>query len=104
GAHLVLVDAGVRGGEGVDFGPGVLPFRIGDGTADLSRGPAMTDVEALQSMQVGIALVLSMADAGLDVLALGALAPGGQPASAALVAHLAGRDPAEVSGVDADVV
>lgn len=103
-ANLILVDAGIRGGDRHDLGRGVLSFRIGDGTADLTRGPAMRPDDALHALQTGIALLFSLADAGLDVLALGAVAAGGEPSSAALVAALTGRSPASLGATDAEVV
>jgi nicotinate-nucleotide--dimethylbenzimidazole phosphoribosyltransferase len=94
GAELVVVDAGVRGGERHDLGRGVLGFRQGDGTASIADGPAMTPLTALASLTTGIAVAFSLADAGLDLLALGQIGPGAQPVSGAVIAALAGASPA----------
>ena len=104
GARLIVVDCGMRGVAGRTV-PGLLSFRQGDGTADSSRGPAMTPVDAVRAIETGVAVVISLADDGLDVLALGHLAAGSQPASAALIAALTGASPAQVGGgVDAMLV
>jgi nicotinate-nucleotide--dimethylbenzimidazole phosphoribosyltransferase len=104
GAQLVLVDAGIRGGAQIDMGRGVLSFRTGNGTANFTVEPAMSRDDALAALQTGIALVFSLADAGLDMLALGQLAAGSQPCSAAVVAALTGTAPAALSAADSDVV
>ena len=99
GAKVVVVDCGVRGMAG-DARTDVLTFRLGNGTADITRGAAMTPVDALTAIQTGIALAFSLADRGLDVLALGQLAVGGQPASAAVVCALADLELADVPEAD----
>ena len=105
GAELVLVDVGVRGGEEHDLGPGILRFRLGDDTGDIRTRPAMSLEVAAESLQTGIALLYSLADAGLDVLALGQIAAGSQPVSAALVAALCGEPAAAVAdSEDVDAV
>ncbi|HTM21388.1 MAG TPA: nicotinate-nucleotide--dimethylbenzimidazole phosphoribosyltransferase, partial [Kofleriaceae bacterium] len=91
GARLVLVDCGVRGGDRHDLGAGIIPFRVADGTADITAGPAMTPVEAVIALQTGIALLTSIADEGVDLIALGQLGPGSQPVTGALIAALTGE-------------
>lgn len=103
-ALLVLVDAGIRGGDKLDLGQGVLSFRTGDATEDFTQKPAMSEAEASAAVQTGIAIAFSLADAGMDLLALGQLAAGSQPSSVALVAALTGASPAELSPADRDVV
>jgi nicotinate-nucleotide--dimethylbenzimidazole phosphoribosyltransferase len=101
-AHLVLVDAGVRGGDALDLGRGVMGFRLGDGTASITAGPAMSEETARHGIETGVALAMALADAGLDVLALGQVGPGGDVASGALIAALTGAGPADVAGNEAD--
>lgn len=103
-AQVVLVDVGVRGAESLDLGRGVLSFRQGNGSADFSKEPAMSVAEATAAIETGIALVFSLADQGLDMLALGQLATGSQPASVAIICALTGASPASLSSRDADVV
>lgn len=89
-AQLVLVDAGIRGGDSLDLGPGVLSFRCGDGTADFTKTAAMSIEEAHAAVQTGVAIAFSLADAGMDLMALGQLAAGAQTSSMAIVAALSG--------------
>ncbi len=104
GARVVVLDAGVRGGQRW-LADGVVDLRLGDGTGDISVGPAMPSSVALLAVQTGIAALLSLADEGLDVLAVGQLAPGAQPVSAAVIAALTGAETAAVaSAVDRAVV
>jgi nicotinate-nucleotide--dimethylbenzimidazole phosphoribosyltransferase len=101
-APVVLVDAGTRE-------PAEMPasaVQLGRGPSrDLMAGPAMTIVDASLALEAGIALAVSLADDGLDVLVVGALGVGADVASAALLgaalgAPLAGlADPvAEAAG------
>jgi nicotinate-nucleotide--dimethylbenzimidazole phosphoribosyltransferase len=79
---IVLVDAGVRE---PDHMPAVT-VALGRGpSADLTRGPAMSVVDAALGLEAGIALAVSLAEPGLDVLAVGALGIGAEVAAAALV-------------------
>ncbi|HSK00558.1 MAG TPA: nicotinate-nucleotide--dimethylbenzimidazole phosphoribosyltransferase [Kofleriaceae bacterium] len=91
GAPIVLVDAGVAE-------PAELPalaVRLGRGPSrDLLREPAMTVVDAALALEAGIALAVSLVDAGLDVLAIGAIGVGAEVASAALLGAAAGAGPA----------
>ena len=99
GARVVVVDCGIRGAARFTT-PGLLAFRQGDGTADSAHGPAMTPIDVVRAFETGVAVAISLADDGLDVLALGHLAIGSQPATAALIAVLAGATPAEVGAAE----
>ncbi len=103
-AQLVLVDAGISGGDKLDLGQGVLSFRAGNGTKNFCDGEAMSEEEAEAAVQTGIALAFSLADAGLDILALGQVAVGSQPTSVAIVTAITGLSPAILSPDDQDVV
>jgi nicotinate-nucleotide--dimethylbenzimidazole phosphoribosyltransferase len=89
-AAIVLVDAGARE-------PTELPactVQLGRGPSrDLLAGPAMTVVDAALALEAGIALAVSLAEDGLDVLALGALGVGADVASAALLGAALGAPP-----------
>jgi nicotinate-nucleotide--dimethylbenzimidazole phosphoribosyltransferase len=97
-APIVLVDAGAV--EAAELPPAAV--RLGRGPSrDLLREPAMTVVDAALSLEAGIALAVSLADAGLDVLAVGAIGVGAEVAAAALLgAALGARDE---SALDADL-
>jgi nicotinate-nucleotide--dimethylbenzimidazole phosphoribosyltransferase len=93
-ATLVLVDCGMRGEGALE---GVLDLHIAAGTADIRRGPAMSRSEAAASVRTGMALLVSLAEQGLDVLGLGQVAVGARAVSSALIAALTGT-PADMMG------
>ena len=95
GARLVVVDAGVL--EPV-ADPAVRPLRIGAGTEDASRGPAMTREQALHGLAGGAALAEELAAEGVGVLAVGDMGIGNTTAAAALAAALLPAEPWAVCG------
>jgi len=89
-ASIVLVDAGTR--ESAEMP--AFAVALGRGPSrDLMAGPAMTIVDAAIALEAGIALAVSLADDGLDVLAVGALGVGADVASAALLGAALGAPP-----------
>jgi nicotinate-nucleotide--dimethylbenzimidazole phosphoribosyltransferase len=95
GARLVVVDAGVRGGVRIE---GVLDRRLGPGTANAARGPAMPRALAVRALETGIELAEELAADGVGLLALGDMGIGNTAVSSAVAACLLGRDPEEVVG------
>jgi len=95
GARLVVVDAGVRGDVRIE---GVLDRRLGAGTANASRGPAMTRAQAVRALETGIELAEQLAADGTGLLALGDMGIGNTAVSSAVVACLLGRDPEALVG------
>jgi nicotinate-nucleotide--dimethylbenzimidazole phosphoribosyltransferase len=89
-ASIVLVDAGA-------CEPTAMPasaVQLGRGpSGDLMAGPAMSVVDAALALEAGIALAVSLADGGLDVVAVGALGVGADVASAALLGAALGSAP-----------
>lgn len=79
---IVLVDAGVA--ERAAMPAAAVTFGSGP-TRDLQREPAMSVAAAIAGLESGIALAVSLADAGLDLLATGALGLGTEVAAAALL-------------------
>ncbi len=104
GAAQVLVDAGVRGGDHLDLGRGILSFRLADGTASILEGPAMPREVAEAGLSTGIALAISLADATLDLVALGQIGPGSEVASGARIAALTGAAPEAIAPDDSDAI
>jgi len=95
GARVVVVDAGLATRAALPAS--VVRLSSGRGAADITREPAMTPVDTLLALQAGIALGTALGDDGLDLLALGHVAPGAELASAAVVALLTGAPAAEVA-------
>jgi nicotinate-nucleotide--dimethylbenzimidazole phosphoribosyltransferase len=96
GARVVVVDMGVKGTH--DFGPGVVSMKIGDGTANMAQGPAMSREQAEKSVESGIALAIALAEEGLDVIGTGDMGIGNTTPSSAIVSALRRVKPAEVTG------
>lgn len=89
-ASIVLVDAGAR--EAAQMPAQAVALGRGP-SRDLMAEPAMTIVDAALAVEAGIALAVSLADDGLDVLAVGALGVGADIASAALLGAALGAPP-----------
>jgi len=95
GARLVVVDAGVAGvfEEGT-----VLDRRLGPGTANATRGPAMTREQALRALDFGIELAEELAADGVGLIALGDMGIGNTAISSAVTVALVGCAPVAVVG------
>jgi nicotinate-nucleotide--dimethylbenzimidazole phosphoribosyltransferase len=95
GAKVVVVDAGLTTRAALPAS--AIKLSAGRGAADITREPAMTIVDTLLAVQSGIALGTALADEGLDLLALGHVAPGAEVAAAAVIATLTGTSVDEVA-------
>jgi nicotinate-nucleotide--dimethylbenzimidazole phosphoribosyltransferase len=95
GAEVVVVDMGVDH----DFGPldGLLDRKVGRGTANFARGPAMTRAEAVRALETGIELALACRSAGVDLVGTGDMGIANTTPSAAIVAAFSGLPPATVT-------
>ena len=93
--RVVTVDMGVKDFPGV---PGVLSRRVGNGTADISVGPAMTRAQAEQAVLTGIELVREQAEQGAQLLATGEMGIGNTTTSSAVTSVLLERPAEELTG------
>ena len=95
GCDVVPVDMGI-----LDFSPvpGVLERRVGNGTADITCGPAMTRAQAEQAVLTGATLVRQCAERGVRLLATGEMGIGNTTTSSAVASVLLSRSPAEMTG------
>ena len=93
--QVVPVDVGI-----LDFQemPGVLSRRIGNGTGDISQGPAMTRRQAEQALHTGMELVREQQALGVDLLATGEMGIGNTTTSSAVACVLLGRPAEEMTG------
>lgn len=93
--EVLPVDMGIR-----DFGshPGVYANRIGNGTADMTQGPAMTYTQAEQAILAGIELVHRQKEAGRHLLATGEMGIGNTTTATAVTCTLLQRSPRELTG------
>ncbi|MFG1945491.1 nicotinate-nucleotide--dimethylbenzimidazole phosphoribosyltransferase [Nonomuraea sp. NPDC048826] len=97
GASVTVVDVGVA--ADLPDHPRLVKRKIGYGTADLSRGPAMTGDEVVRALEAGIAVARELVASGARCLITGDMGIANTTASAALIAAFTGRDPAEVTGL-----
>ena len=77
---------------------GVLNRRIRSGTADISRGPAMTGEECIRAIETGIDLVRERREAGDQLLLLGEMGIGNTTTSCAVTGVLLGLPPEQLAG------
>jgi len=96
GATLTLIDIGVA--TPLPIAEGVVSARIADGTANMSRGPAMTREQAARAMRVGIEAARALAADGVDLIGTGEMGIGNTTSAAAIAAVLCGVAPSEVVG------
>ncbi len=95
GARVIVVDMGVDH----DFEPasGLEIRKIGRGTKNMTKGPAMTRDEAERAVLAGIELVEKYRE-GLDLIGTGDMGIGNTTPSSAIVSVITGTDPEKVTG------
>lgn len=96
GADVVIVDMGCRVAPKPH--PKILDRRIGPGTRDFTRGPAMSRDDARRAVEAGIGIALNLADEGVSVMGLGEMGIGNTTAASAMTAAFLGLPPEEVTG------
>ncbi len=95
GARVIVVDMGVdHAFEPVE---GLEVRKIGRGTRNITKGPAMTRDEAERAVLAGIELVEKYRG-GLDLLGTGDMGIGNTTPSSAIVSVITGTDPEKVTG------
>jgi nicotinate-nucleotide--dimethylbenzimidazole phosphoribosyltransferase len=98
GAQVVVVDMGVAADLGSLVAAGkIISKKVGPGTANIARGPAMTRQQAIQSVEAGIEVVDSLADT-VDLFGTGDMGIANTTPSTAVVAALGGEPVASVTG------
>jgi nicotinate-nucleotide--dimethylbenzimidazole phosphoribosyltransferase len=87
-AEVIVVDMGVDH----DFGniEGIVSKKIGNGTQNMTKVPAMTRNQAIQSLQTGFDLALEWSSKGTDVFAAGEMGIGNSTSAAAIMATFDG--------------
>lgn len=100
GASVTVVDIAVAAdvAEGVGEGATVLSRKVRRGTADLTKGAAMTRDEALAGLEIGIEVAHQLIDGGADLLLTGDMGIGNTTPSAALIAAFTGTAAEVVTG------
>lgn len=96
GARVIIVDMGIV--SDLTPEPGLRVRKVGRGTANLSRGPAMTRAQAEESILAGAEVIREEIERGLDILATGDMGIGNTTASAAIAAAILGAPAEAVAG------
>ena len=96
GARVVVVDMGVA--HPPQDAPAIHACRIGAGTANFTRGPAMSRAQALAALTVGTTLAEELARDGIGLIGIGEMGIANTTASSALAAVFTGAPPEEVTG------
>lgn len=96
GVRQIIVDAGVA--ADLPPHPQLLSLKVGHGTSDISRGPAMTLEQAERCVEAGISLAVETIDSGADLVATGDMGIGNTTPSSAITAAVTGRSLDETTG------
>ncbi len=100
GAKVFPVDIAVNGEVAIE---GVIDKKIAYGSNNIVTGPAMTRQQALTAVQIGIDMASQIAADGYNIMATGEMGICNTTPSAAILAVLTGLDPAEVTGMGANL-
>ena len=95
GCRVVVVDIGVA--LEVEPHPNLQSRKIGRGTQDLSRGPAMTREETQASIEEGIRIVDELSE-DLDIVGTGDMGIGNTTPSSAIASVITQRKVEEITG------
>jgi nicotinate-nucleotide--dimethylbenzimidazole phosphoribosyltransferase len=96
GAEVVVIDVGVAGE--LPQAQGLRSCNIARGTADMTKGPAMTPPQVQAALDVGIEAAREFVAGGSRLLVTGDMGIANTTASAALISVFTGLDPAAVTG------
>ena len=100
-AEVIVVDAGVAGHiPPVDRHPRarLIAAPIRAGTDDMSSGPAMSRLEALQAIGLGLDVAGGLRRDGVELLGIGEMGIGNTTAASAVTAAMTGLAPERVTG------
>jgi nicotinate-nucleotide--dimethylbenzimidazole phosphoribosyltransferase len=96
GARVVVVDMGVAAEMAPH--PDLVNLKVARGTANIARGPAMSEAQAVQALLAGVSIVETELARGLDIVGTGDMGIGNTTPSAAIAAVMTGKPAAEICG------
>lgn len=76
---------------------------IASGAANIAKGPAMTEEQAVRAIEAGMEVVLQELDRGLDIIGVGEMGIGNTTPASAIYSLYTGKSPAEVTGPGAGI-
>ena len=98
GYDLRIIDVGVKSDtSSVPIG-GVIYRRIGAGTANFVRGPAMSREQVRRALQVGIEVARELAEDGVTLLGIGEMGIANSTAAAAVLSAITEIAPSGLAG------
>lgn len=101
GATVTVVDVAVK--DDINNLPGLVNRKIMNAVHDFSKGPAMTRVQAEQSVQTGIDMARDASSRGITLLAAGEMGIGNTSPSSAIAAVLMGIPVSSVTGIGSGI-
>jgi len=94
--RVVVVDMGTK--AHLENLAGVRSYRLGPGTANFTRGPAMSREVAVRAVEFGIALAAELHETGVGLLAVGEMGIANTTAASAIASALLRMTPEQVTG------
>lgn len=98
GTDVIPVDMGMIKALDDD---GIIDMRIGKGTKNMTKEPAMTGEEAERAIECGIKLALELSEKGYEMFATGEMGIGNTTTSSAVACVLTDKAPEIMTGVGA---
>ena len=98
GARVIVVDMGVGSDLDGSFAEKILSCKVGYGTRNMAKGPAMSREQAIKSLETGIEIAGRLVGEGVELFATGDMGIGNTTPSSAILAALSGRSVREVTG------
>ncbi|HKV57020.1 MAG TPA: nicotinate-nucleotide--dimethylbenzimidazole phosphoribosyltransferase [Ktedonobacteraceae bacterium] len=95
GAQVIIVDVGVAAEIAH---PNLLSRKVAHGTANMAKGPAMTQAQMVEAITVGMDVFEAQFEQGIDLVATGDMGIGNTTASSAIAAALLRKPVALVTG------
>ncbi len=96
GARVVVADVGVAADLGEH--PGLVVRKVGYGTRNMVKGPAMTKEEAVRSIETGMDILESEFAKGADIIGIGEMGIGNTTPSSAITAVFTGYPVEKITG------
>ena len=96
GARVVVVDMGVA--SDLDPGKGLVIKKVGYGTKNMAKGPAMTKEEAVKALENGIEVFEEEFKKGIDIVGTGDMGIANTTPSSAIVSLVTGKPVEDVTG------
>ena len=93
-----IMDLSVSADLDTSYEGKVLPCKVGYGTRNMTKGPAMTREQAVMALERGVESAGQLLNQGLELLATGDMGIGNTTPSSAILAAISGRPARDVTG------